>query len=244
MPTPAAKPAKPSFFVPTAARDSSAAQAPSFQQPVSSEFAADGPSPARIEAQQQQFPDSRLEYSNPPPTADSGYQGNTEMAGNGGGWPGGSKQGMGGRVGSFSQYLSPPVSNGTSQGPPSPPQPATASRLAPPALQTASAGSAANGGSQLGDMGRFVYSQSTETGQVAGSDYYTSYSTVLGGEATQQPGVDYQAMHGVSRWGTAQAQGQMDWGGQQHEAPGQNAGGWPGAAQMAPALDDMTELEL
>lgn len=135
VPSAAAKPGKPALFMPAAARESTP-QASSFAQPGSFVAARPGsPSPARIEAQQQQSPD---EYSRQPSTADSGPENSPLVTGNGGGRPGGPRQGMGGRVGSFSQYLSPPVSNGTSQGPPSPPATAAVSRLGAP--QPASAG--------------------------------------------------------------------------------------------------------
>lgn len=247
VPSAAAKPGKPALFMPAAARESTP-QASSFAQPGSFVAARPGsPSPARIEAQQQQSPD---EYLRQPSTADSGPENSPLVTGNGGGWPGGPRQGMGGRVGSFSQYLSPPVSNGTSQGPPSPPATAAVSRLGAPQPASAGcseqqAGSAANGGSQAADLGGFVYAQTAETGHVAGSDYYTSYSAVLGVETMQQgTEAGSKAMHGG--WESAPAQGQMDWAAQQYQMPSQgaNAEGLPGAAQMVPAPDEMTDLEL
>ena len=191
----------------------------------------------------QQSPDERFRH----PSAHSGANGAVEVesafpsAGNGGSWHGPpQRQGMGGRVGSFSQYLSPPVSNGTSQGPPSPPHPPTSSRLGPQPsggppwqhsdLTNASQSAASNG------------LQYEQTDQVAGGDYYTSYSAVLGMDTTHQATVANNQRANAEGWGAQYppSHGQMDWTSQHPEAPQQPpvAAAWPAAA------DEMTELEL
>lgn len=147
---------------------------------------------------------------------------------------------MGGRVGSFSQYLSPPVSNGTSQGPPSPPHPPTASRLGPqpsggPFEEQPELVGATPPAASSSDL------QYKQTDQVAGSDYYTSYSAVLSTDTTQQSAVTNDRAD-AGGWAAQYppSHGQMSWAVQHPEATGQPtpAAAWPGAA------DEMTELEL
>ncbi|CAL8467566.1 g7104 [Coccomyxa elongata] len=237
IPAPVPQAARPSFFVPAAPREP-ATHTPVFGQPGSSNGPSGSPSPARIDAQQS--PEERPQH----PSAHSGANGAESAfssAGNGGSWPGPpQRQGMGGRVGSFSQYLSPPVSNGTSQGPPSPPHPPTASRLGP----QPSSGPFGEQSEIAGVTQPAAYSsdlQYKQTDQVAGSDYYTSYSEVLGTDTTQQTVVAND--RATARGWAAQyppSHGQMSWAAQHPEAPGQPpaVAAWPGAA------DEMTELEL
>lgn len=240
----AARPAKPAFFVPGGAREGSAAaastQALLRPPPGSADRISGSPSPARIEGQPQQTtPDGEQASSGGPwgvPAPDGAI---------GGGWRGApppDHQGMGGRAGSFSQYLSPPVSNGTSQGPPSPPQGASqASRFGPNDASSHPSAAAfsseqqmrgAAGSNHHAELGSFECPQQAEAGQVAGGDYYTSYSAVLGSDSSQ-------GYTGAPAWAAQPAPAQQF--GLLDSAAAAGVAEWAGSAAAA---DEMTELEL
>lgn len=162
----------------------------------SAEASVNGPQlPGLVEGYQQQGQD--------PAAPSSTGSGPGSQRGFGNGWGSstpvqGQSQGMGRKKGSFSQYLSPPVSNDASRdSPSSTPQP---SRFALPTdaavhIDAAGSSSAVVQESMLASTLHMAVHQNSASasgngGQAAGTDFFTSYNAVLGGApviAQQRP---------------------------------------------------------
>jgi hypothetical protein len=155
--------------------------------------------------------------------------------------------GMGRRKGSFSQYMSPPVSTSTSQGASSPPHPVQlgAAGSALQYSQPAAAPEASSLADATAATAQTYSPQDSGRDNMAGSDFYTSYAAVLGDACDGQVSGAAMVTGCQAHSHSAEVASQDDWGAK--GAAGVQAGWYAQGVftGTAPgAGDEMTEVEL